>query len=246
MTALITSYALIINPNFGILTPETLSEGKWWSVLLYAFRYVSPNEISGNGFWTWFSLGIHSYILLVVGRIMEELLGSPKFNLYLWSTILHITIGGLLSVYYPLFVDTRQIYLALIIAISILIPNSELFIIPVKMKWIGGLVAIYCVGTAVGQVKITGTYLPLLGLYFGFANLIYFFAKDAFGSVRRRSKRTVWVAKQAEVFTMHRCHTCGATEHTDPSLEFRYCVDCDDLEYCEKHLHDHIHVKSAK
>ncbi|MFB5649230.1 hypothetical protein ACE5IS_01180 [Leptospira wolffii] len=243
-TALVTSYSLLINPSFGILTPATIAEGKWWSVALYAFRFLSPSEAVGNGFWVWFSLGIHSYVLLVVGRLLENLLESPRFNLYLWSAIFHVTIGGVLSVYYPLFVETRSIYICMIIGIAILIPESEIFIIPIKMKWIGAVVAVYVVGSAYGQARLTGSYLPLLGLYFSYANLILFFGKGLFDSLTRKKRGTAWVAKQREVFAIHKCYICGATEVTDPQAEFRYCVDCEDQEYCDKHLHNHTHIRS--
>ncbi len=245
-TALITSYSLLINPSFGILTPSILEEGKWWNVALYAFRFFSPSEMTGNTFWTWFSLGIHAYILFVVGRIMEESLGSPRFNLYLWSAVLHITVGGVLSVYFPLFVDTRLIYQCILIGIAILMPNAELFILPIKMKWIGVVVFVYSVVICFDRVHQVGSNLPLLGLYFGYSNLILFFGKDFVSSFRRKARATAWSTQQNEIFTIHKCHICGATELSNPLYEFRYCVNCEDQEYCEKHLHDHAHVLKGK
>ena len=41
----------------------------------------------------------------------------------------------------------------------------------------------------------------------------------------------------------HKCAVCGRTELDAPELTFRFCTKCEgDYEYCEEHLHTHIHV----
>lgn len=42
----------------------------------------------------------------------------------------------------------------------------------------------------------------------------------------------------------HRCAVCGITELDDPNMTFRYCGQCNgNYEYCERHIHNHVHVK---
>ena len=42
----------------------------------------------------------------------------------------------------------------------------------------------------------------------------------------------------------HRCAVCGITELDDPNMTFRYCSQCNgNYEYCERHIHNHVHVK---
>ncbi|TGK07656.1 hypothetical protein EHO59_06035 [Leptospira semungkisensis] len=244
-TALITTYSLLVNPSFGILNASIIEEGKWWDVALFAFRLYSPSESADGSIMPWISMAIYSYVIFFVGRMIEEDLGSPKFNLYLWSAIIHITIGAVLSIYYPLYVNTRLIYECLLIALAIRMPNAELFILPIRMKWIGAAIFVFLVIGRFEEVKMTGSYLPLAGLLFGFSNLVLFFGKDLFSSFRQNARANSWAVKKKEqdVFTVHRCYICGATEATNPYLEFRYCVDCTDHEYCENHLHSHNHIR---
>ena len=78
-------------------------------------------------------------------------------------------------------------------------------------------------------------------------------ARGAYGfSIRERLKRgrkqrefrqAVRVHIQAEETTFHRCHTCGATEVTAPTMDFRVCLDCvNGQEYCREHIDVHQHV----
>jgi len=65
---------------------------------------------------------------------------------------------------------------------------------------------------------------------------------------RGRKQRTFRQAvasrqREEESSAFHRCATCGITEITDPSMEFRVCPDCSaGQEYCRAHLETHSHV----
>ncbi len=49
--------------------------------------------------------------------------------------------------------------------------------------------------------------------------------------------------KVAEALTFHRCETCGLTELTAPTMDFRVCPECvNGQEYCREHLDAHKHV----
>ena len=49
--------------------------------------------------------------------------------------------------------------------------------------------------------------------------------------------------KVAEALTFHRCETCGLTELTAPTMDFRVCPECGNgQEYCREHLDAHKHV----
>ncbi|TGL63577.1 hypothetical protein [Leptospira sarikeiensis] len=241
ITFFVTLFSLLIDSKIGVLTPEMLEGGRWWNAGLFVFHLLSPNEIRASSFGPWLFLIFYTYLVFSVGKLLEEDMGSLRFNLFFFSLIFFITIGGVLSLYYPLFVDTKMIYDCLLLALAIRMPNIEFFILPIRMKWIGIALFVYLFWERADEVRLYSSGLPWVGLLFGFSSLALFFVKDMLGSKVREYKTSNWKAKQTEVFTVHRCYVCGATEVSDPLLEFRYCVDCEDKEYCEKHLHTHAH-----
>ncbi|MEI1277984.1 hypothetical protein V6Z05_06635 [Leptospira venezuelensis] len=241
ITFFVSLFSLLIDPKIGLLTPNMLDGGKWWNAGLFVFHLLSPAEILTGTVGPWIFLVIYTYFVFSIGKALEEEIGSLKFNLFLFSLIFFITIGGALSLYYPLFVDTRTIGYCLLLALAIRTPDKELSIIPIRMKWVGIGLFVYLILERTEEVRAFNSILPWAGLLFGFSNLLLFFGKDILGSKIRERKTSTWKAKQSEIRTIHKCYVCGATEATDPQLEFRYCVNCEDKEYCEKHLHDHVH-----
>lgn len=241
ITFFVSLFSLLIDPKIGVLTPDMLDGGRWWNAGLFVFHLLSPAEIQAGTYMPWIFLAFYTYLVFSVGKILEEDMGSLRFNLFLFSLIFFITIGGVLSLYYPLFVETKMIYDCLLLALAIRMPNLEFFIIPIRMKWIGIALFVYLFWERGDEMRMFNSILPWAGLFFGFSSLLLFFGKDILGTKIRERKTSNWKAKQSEVFTVHKCHVCGATEATDPQLEFRYCVNCEDKEYCENHLHNHAH-----
>ncbi|MGJ4786877.1 hypothetical protein EHQ52_10470 [Leptospira koniambonensis] len=241
ITFFVSLFSILIDPKIGVLTRSMLEGGRWWNAGLFVFHLLPPAEILKSSTWPWFFLAIYTYFVFVIGKTLEEEIGSLKFNLFLFSLILFNTIGGVLSLYYPLFVDTKTIGYCIFFALTFRTPNQELSIIPIRMKWVGIGLFLYLVLEKTDKVSKFNSILPWVGLLFGFSCLLLFFGKDILSSKIRERKTSTWKAKQSEIFTVHKCYVCGATEATDPQLEFRYCINCNDKEYCEKHLHDHSH-----
>jgi hypothetical protein len=78
-----------------------------------------------------------------------------------------------------------------------------------------------------------------MALIAAFANYFIFFGPEMVRSARNRqevaSRRRRFVESgRPEEESLHRCATCGATELTNPSLEFRVARDGE--EYCLAHL----------
>ncbi|MEI8063530.1 MAG: site-2 protease family protein, partial [Verrucomicrobiota bacterium] len=63
------------------------------------------------------------------------------------------------------------------------------------------------------------------------------------GRKQREFRQAVRVQIHAEeVAAFHRCDTCGVTELTAPTMDFRVCPDCSNgQEYCREHLDVHPH-----
>ena len=139
------------------------------------------------------------------------------------------------------------------------------FVLPVKVKWLAILDAIFLLYQVFGNV-VRGIYymnhgnLTMSGMSFSIALAIivamgnflaYFFASRDYRRIspanvrrRRQFKQKVRRGMKEAGGTRHRCAVCGRTELDDETLEFRYCSKCDgNYEYCSQHLFTHQHVK---
>jgi hypothetical protein len=71
------------------------------------------------------------------------------------------------------------------------------------------------------------------------ANYLLFFGPEIYRSARHRKdiserRKRFEVQSRPEEEALHHCATCGATELTDPGLDFRVARDGE--EYCVAHL----------
>jgi hypothetical protein len=130
------------------------------------------------------------------------------------------------------------IYASAFFAFATLFPRVEflmMFIIPVQVRWLATLLAIYYV---IGVFRA-----PILIGYFilGFINYLFWAGIPALrgqsrlikaGNRRRRFQKD----SSLDEDTFHRCSTCDRTELSDPTLEFRIAIN--GKEYCTDHLKD--------
>jgi hypothetical protein len=84
-----------------------------------------------------------------------------------------------------------------------------------------------------------GTNSYRAALIAAFANYLIFFGPEHIYEARHRRevstrRRRFEVQSKPEAESLHKCKTCGATELTDPNLDFRVARDGE--EYCMKHL----------
>jgi hypothetical protein len=108
------------------------------------------------------------------------------------------------------------------------------FVLPVKVKWIAWFSAALLL---FGFLANGNAYR--MSLIIAFANYFLFFGPGIFHSVRNRQqvasrRRRFEETARAESEALHHCKTCGATELTNPNLEFRVARDGE--EYCMEHL----------
>ena len=103
-----------------------------------------------------------------------------------------------------------------------------------KIKWLAWIsAAILILGFA------TGTSAYRMSLLAAFSNYFIFFGPELFHQARHRKqvstrRERFEVQSRSAAEPLHRCATCGATELSDPGLEFR--VSRDGEEYCTAHL----------
>lgn len=219
-----------------VLVPSLVLEGQVWR--LGSFCFVPPMS-------NLFFFFIAMMIFHMMGSALEQTWGTVRYNLFLISG--YLATVGVAFVYPDQMATNMFIGTSVFLAFAWLYPNYVfyiMFILPVKVRW---LALLTWIGLIYGL--ITGDMQTRLFILAGIANFLLFFGPEVIQRVRskgRRIQRDAHVAAEAKK-PKHECATCGATDKSDPSLEFRYCSKCEGaLCYCENHLRDHDHVGSVE
>ena len=238
-------------------------QGQIWRLISYPLASASGNN------------PLMVLIFLVcyysLGRAMENVWGTFRFNLYYLSGVL------LMDVYSMVFggyADAYYLNLSLFLGYATLYPDAQfllLFIIPVK-AWIFALLDLALIAISVLRLSVPVFYFPynLLPLI-SIANYFLFFGKDFFNifpmswrvnasrlfgkkvtPIRKQQPKVIRfdagsyqasTAKPKAPYT-HRCSICGRTDVSNPELEFRYCSKCNGYFcYCQDHISNHTHIE---
>lgn len=240
ISGLVSAYCLQSKSSLGLVSGQTLSSGEWWNLLFFPFRLVVAEE-TGSGAWLW--LGLRLYLFWIFGSSLEGELGDARYTRYILSGIFLVTLGGVL---FPSEVRAEFIYISVFLAIAYVAPNQEVllfFILPVKMKWIAAVIVGLIMLQTLATIMASGDVLLILGPALGLGNYVLFFGREfLLDRVQNRKAEVRRAAMAPEVrVSIHRCTVCGMTENDDASMEFRFCNQCADHEYCMTHLRDHAH-----
>jgi uncharacterized paraquat-inducible protein A len=141
--------------------------------------------------------------------------------------------------------------MSIFLAFAATFPNVQvllMFIIPIKVKWLGVVYAVFLLYEFVNTWMISK-----VSIIASLLNFIVFFLLTRRGlgmrispkQVKRRHdfQREVKKAKPMSV-ARHKCAICGITEEADEDETFRFCSKCEgNYEYCSKHIYTHVHVK---
>lgn len=211
------------------------------NLILFPFNLNSGTIFSSP----WLGLILFLYIFWIFAQSLEQEMGNFHYNVYLFTGMFLVTIGGM---FFPGLVSSNNIYLSVFFATAFIMPNMQIllfFIIPVKMKWIAFFILGFIVFQTTAAISTSGNVLYILGPILGTGNFLLYFGPQVIKNIQMRGKSKKRIIKMnANVpISIHKCHVCGMTEHDDPSMDFRFCVDCSDQEYCREHLYHHEHIK---
>lgn len=251
----------LINVDFILyltLNPYAILHGQIWRI--FTWIIVPPS-----------SLDPFTIIMLLfyynIGTSLERTWGTYRYNVYLLSGMLFTVIGsfiwlgvqyftaggsgggmGYVSTVASLYFSTYYINMSIFLAFAATFPNVQvllMFIIPVKVKWLGilyGLVLVYdflFAGSLVTRIAIVSSLLNFVIFFLTSRNHIHMTPRQ----MKRRAEFKQDIRRNSKV-TKHKCAVCGQTEDDDPNLEFRFCSKCNgNYEYCQQHLFSHTHVK---
>ncbi len=233
LTLVASGYQLYIKqPPLGNLSLAGLARGEWWNLFLYPF------VVQGGILY----IGIFVYMIWAFGQMLESALGAFRFTIFIFLGLILMVLGTLFVV--P--VSNYYLELSIVIGVAYMMPNMEIrlwFILPIRMKWIGWLSLAYVIFSVVRAWSVVG-WLAILPPLLGLGNILILFGWQMVTGVSRSTSSRIRKQKfQPSTAAIHRCTVCGLTEHDDARMDFRYCVDCEDHEYCANHLHDHEHIR---
>ncbi len=210
------------------------------------------------------------YLYYSIGRELEYVWGSFRFNLYFFMGVLFHVAAALTA--YLIFrvslpMDTFYLNMSLFFAYAAVYPNQQFLlfmVIPMKVKYLAWIDGIYFGYTILqGFLPVYGGDLlygaiykaRALAAFVSILNFIIFFL-----STRNMKRFSAKEIKRKHVYhksvkegqakfvsyngAKHKCAVCKRTELDDDKLEFRYCSKCSgNYEYCQDHLFTHEHVK---
>ncbi|HEX8077931.1 MAG TPA: rhomboid family intramembrane serine protease [Chthoniobacterales bacterium] len=214
------------------LKPELIKRGQVWRLVTYIFIPTSPLQAGSLISPLWAVLAL--WFLWFIGDGLERAWGAFRLTLYFIVGMIGVTIAAFL-LHAPF--SNGMLGASLFFAFAWFYPDEVIyvmFILPVKIKWLAWITAAFLLfgfATAPNSIR--------LAMLLALSNYFVFFGPQIFQNVRNRKeiagrRKRFEVQTRSEEEPLHKCATCGATELSDPSLEFRVARDGE--EYCLAHL----------
>lgn len=251
----------IVNPaiiDYLELSPYHILHGQVWRLVTWIFKPTGYDL---------FSLLIMALFYFQLGTTLERNWGTFRFNVYIFSGMF-FTILGAFVLYGVMYLinggatvevlsigngfSTSYINMSIFLAFSITYPDMQIllmYIIPVKMKWMGVIYGIMVVWNFMwaewdGKIAIVMSLLNFIIFFLSTRNLKRYAPHEVHR--RQKFKRQMRQPSGYAGGARHKCAVCGRTELDDPSLEFRFCSKCEgNYEYCQNHLFTHQHMRRS-
>lgn len=246
--------------HYLTLNPYAILHGQVWRLVTWI---IVPPDASNL-----FFVLIMLYFYFSIGTTLENIWGTYRYNLYIFSGMLFTILGSFVLMAYSylfhgetimvygaenyfrsvaLLFSTYYVNMSIFLAFAATFPEATvllMFIIPVKIKWLGIIYAVllgaqFLMGPIYSKFVIAASLMNFLVFWFTSRNHMHMNPKQIHR--RQEFKRDI---KRNTSITRHKCAICGRTELDCPEMQFRFCSKCDgNYEYCEEHLYTHTHVK---
>ncbi len=259
------------HPDFGIrnlMKYVAIANAAFWLLgavnpVLLGYLNFDPALILRGQIWRLVSFALYPpttgllafvaiYFYYWIGSTLEQYWGTPQYTIYFLSGLVLTLLYGFL-VYFitgrSFSLNAQYVYLSMFFSFAALFPDMEVllfFIIPVKMKWLALVNAIFFL-LSVFTSTFPENLLPIVAVL----NFFIFCGGDLWRRrPRRASASTVNFRResqrirreQSQQLYTHKCAVCGRTDKTNPELEFRYCSRCAGYHcFCQDHINNHIH-----
>lgn len=174
------------------------------------------------------------WFLWFIGDGLERAWGSFRLTLYFLVGMIGTTVAAVLS---DSQFSSQMLFATLFFAFAHFYPEEIIyvfFILPLKIKWVAW---IYSGFLLLRFATESNSYR--MAFIAALSNYLIFFGPGVIHQLRQRKEVAVRrqrfdAQSRSDEEPLHRCATCGATEISDPSLEFRVARDGE--EYCIAHL----------
>ena len=262
-------YVIKLMPNGAMiqsyltLNPYLILHGQVWRLVSWVL--IPPTALS---IWLLITL----YLYYFIGTTMERTVGTFRYNVFIFGGMLFMILAAFVSygwviltygpdealiaskmMMYSGVFSTYYVQEMVFLSFAISYPEMQLllmFIIPVKVKYLGILYAAYMGFDAIFTGLIGGEIPVFIAILFQFINLGLFYISTGRAhhlrpkETQRRREFQQQVKMAPKGITRHKCAVCGRSETDDPDLEFRFCSKCNgNYEYCQDHLFTHQHIK---
>jgi membrane associated rhomboid family serine protease len=207
------------------LDPVRIRHGEVWRLFTYIFI---PQTLSP--LWILFVL----WFLWWIGEGLERAFGPFRLTLYFLLGMLGTTTAAF---FFGSNFANSMLIASLFYAFARFYPDEVMyvmFILPLKIKWVAWAMALFLF---IGLFLGTNAYR--MAVVAALSNYLIFFGAEIIHAARHRadvkSRRQRYESSaRDESEPLHKCAVCGATEASDPSLDFRVARDGE--EYCVPHL----------
>ena len=246
-------YSLLIFDRAAIL------QGQVWRLVTYPLTFYNSNLLL---------MAVALYCYYSIGRAMEHIWGTLRFNLFYFSGLV------LMDIWCMIFggrADVTYLNLSLFLSYATMFPDAQFllfFVIPIKAR-IFAIFDLLLVIYGLLAYPFPANGFAVISL----ANYFLFFGKDVLNVLPRswliklqqagkkkkapeykqdRPKVVPFPNAAAQEATSsrqhanytHKCTICGRTDTSNPELEFRYCSRCSGYHcYCQDHISNHTHVE---
>jgi len=236
---------------FLAFNPVRILSGEVWRLITWIFLPVNSGIL-------WAAVALYFYYF--VGSTLEREWGAGKFTIFYVFGILLNIIYGFVMYAFRMQVELSPMFLnlSMFFAFATLFPEVSIrlfFIIPIKVKWLALLNAVFFVSSIV-QNSIRGDFFLALLPVVAILNYFIMCGDELLSYIRPLKVRTSpqvvnfkKAARQVKKDTAekpyrHKCAVCGRTDTEYPDLEFRYCSRCNGYHcFCIDHINNHIHFE---
>lgn len=219
---------VLLNPGFEdylMLDPARIMSGEVWRLVTYIF-------VPRISHFLWVAIAL--WFLWFIGDGLERAWGAFRVTLFYLVGMIGTTVAAF---FFDSNFSNGILNAALFFAFARFYPDEVIyvfFVLPVKIKWLAWIsAALLLFGFVVG----TNSYR--MALLVALSNYFIFFGPEIFREFRHRKdvrgrRQRFEEQTRSDAEPLHRCATCGATEESHPTLEFRVARDGE--EYCTPHL----------
>ncbi len=175
--------------NYLSLDVGAILHGQIWRVVTFLMLPPDTNPIL---------LAISIFFYIYLGRTLESIWGSFKFNLYYFTGVILTVIAAFIAYFISpnsyLMIGSSYLNFSMFLAFAVNMPDQKVllyFLIPIKVKWVAYVDAAFLAITLVRSF-LRGDYGTCLAIIVALLNFIIFY----FGFMRRQHSPKDFIRRQ--------------------------------------------------